>query len=213
MMPPTPLKRLTLAQQIKEVLLTQITSGELKPGDRLVELKIAKDMSTSQAPVREALRELEALGVIDIKPNRGTIIRTISDDQLREIYQIRQALEALAIQAVAQEASHLGIKLMALCDRMEASERMNYSGAFISLQQEFHDVIVKGSGNQTLIDIWEKLTLRARIAQTASEPHTNSGDAIEVYRDIAQSVSNKDGARASELLSAHIQSMSLMGTK
>lgn len=204
---PSPLKRLTLAQQIKAVLLDQITTGQLKPGDRLIELKIAKQIKTSQAPVREALRELEALGVIEIRPNRGTIIRDITPPELKEIYAVRAALEALAAQQVAKTAPHLGIKLQALCDRMEASERMQYSGAFANLSQEFHEVMIKGSANNTLIEMWEKIEIRTRMAQSLLSATVDHHATITLYRQIAEAILSGDDNRASTLITNHFQNL------
>lgn len=198
------IKRLTLSEQIKEALHEQISSGQLKPGDRLIEMKIAEEMQTSQAPVREALRELEAVGIIEIRRNRGAVIRNIDRDELKEIYAVRAALESLAVTEVASNASHLGIKLTALCDRMEASERMGYSGAFGTLNQEFHAVIVNGSGNATLIEIWEKLNIRTRTAQNLARPDRDLSLALKAHREIAEAVSNGESTHAAALLSAHI---------
>jgi len=91
-----PLLRTSLPQQIRDQLLERIMTGALPPGSRLVELKIAKEFSTSQAPVREAMRELEALGVIETVPNKGARVRTISNEELRQLYDVRAQLESYA---------------------------------------------------------------------------------------------------------------------
>jgi DNA-binding GntR family transcriptional regulator len=78
-----------LREQIKEVLIERIVSGKMRPGDRLIEMRIAEDLGTSQAPVREAVRELAAIGFVTIRPHRGTVVRDFSAAELREIYVVR----------------------------------------------------------------------------------------------------------------------------
>src|SRR5689334_18485306 len=91
-----PLPRLTLGRQIRDGLVRRIVSGELEPGTRLVETRIADEYGTSQAPVREALRELEAIGMVETRPRRGTFVRHFIQQTLRESYVVRAALEETA---------------------------------------------------------------------------------------------------------------------
>ena len=85
--------RIVLREQVKGRLLERILSGELRPGDRLVETRIAQELGTSQAPVREALRDLELLRFVESEPFRGSRVRGISPEELAEIYPVRAALE------------------------------------------------------------------------------------------------------------------------
>src|SRR5690606_25418978 len=87
--------------QIKEILLQRILDGTYTPGERLVELKIAQELNTSQAPVREAFRYLEALRLVETEPYRGTRVRTISDREMEESSEIRVALEQLGAELAA----------------------------------------------------------------------------------------------------------------
>jgi len=88
--------RTVLREQIKEVLVERILNGHYHPGDRLVEMQIAQEFGTSQAPVREALRDLESLRFVGSEAFRGTRVRSISRQELAEIYPVRAALEGLA---------------------------------------------------------------------------------------------------------------------
>src|SRR3954465_10335932 len=95
------ISRTVLREQVKDVLLQRIASGELLPGERLVETRIAQELGTSQAPVREALRELELLRFVESAPFRGAWVREVSDQELAEVYPIRAALEDVAARAAA----------------------------------------------------------------------------------------------------------------
>jgi DNA-binding GntR family transcriptional regulator len=84
-----PFSRFSMRADVKRVLLEKILDGTYKPGQRLVELQIARDLDVSQGPVREALRDLEGLGVVESQHYRGTRVRSISEREIKEALQIR----------------------------------------------------------------------------------------------------------------------------
>ena len=94
-----------LRQRLKEALLRRILGGHYDPGERLVELRIAQEFGTSQGPVREALRELEATGLVTNLPRRGTYVAEVMGDGLREIYAVRGALEEQATRTATAKQS------------------------------------------------------------------------------------------------------------
>ena len=96
-----PIARRVLRDEIKEYLIEAILQGTFKPGDRIVETRIAQELGVSQAPVREALRDLEMLGVVVSSPFRGAHVREFTDEELVEIYPIRAAIEGVAARAAA----------------------------------------------------------------------------------------------------------------
>src|ERR687898_901118 len=100
--PARPLARTVLREQVKELLLERILSGQYQPGERLVETRIAQELGVSQAPVREALRDLEQLGCIVHEPFRGCSVRAFSANELLEAFPVRAALEALAARLAAE---------------------------------------------------------------------------------------------------------------
>src|SRR5664279_3052332 len=91
----------SVRDQIKRVLLGRILDGAYKPGDRLLELQIAREFDVSQGPVREALRELEALRLVESQTYRGTRVRGVNAQEMREAYQVRSCLEELAAKLAA----------------------------------------------------------------------------------------------------------------
>src|SRR5690348_15814040 len=94
-MGPDTLTRSVLADQVKERLLESILDGSYPPDSRIVETAVAKELGTSQAPVREALRGLEALGIVEITPFRGARVRRLDSTELLEAYVVRSAIEVL----------------------------------------------------------------------------------------------------------------------
>ena len=90
------ISRTVLREQVKDLLLQRIASGELKPGERIVETRIAAELGTSQAPVREALRDLELLRLVESEPFKGARVRGFGNEELVEVYPVRAVLEELA---------------------------------------------------------------------------------------------------------------------
>ena len=99
---PLSIRRTVLRDEVKSVLLQRIVSGYYAPGDRLVEIRIAQELGVSQAPVREALRDLESVRFVESAPFRGARVRQISDAELIEVYPIRGALEEVAVVEAAR---------------------------------------------------------------------------------------------------------------
>src|SRR5688572_24294756 len=96
--------RTVLREQIKEILLERILRGELEPGERLVETRLARELGTSQAPVREALRDLQLLRLVESEPFRGARVRAVDDEHLLPVFPVRMALEELAAREAARNA-------------------------------------------------------------------------------------------------------------
>src|SRR4051794_1123165 len=94
--------RTVLSEQIKDVLMQRIVEGFYEPGQRVVELRIAEEFGVSQAPVREALRELEILRLVESEPFRGARVRAVRADEIAESYPVRAALEELAAKLAAE---------------------------------------------------------------------------------------------------------------
>ena len=90
-------KRPLYREEIKEALMQAITSGDLAPGDRIVESRWARDLGVSQSPIREAIRELEMIGLVENIPYKGTIVRKLTRKDIIDTYEVRIALETMEI--------------------------------------------------------------------------------------------------------------------
>lgn len=199
--PPT---RVSLSEQIKTHLVSQITSGILAPGDRLVELKIAAEMQTSQAPVREALRELEAIGVIETRRNRGSRVRVISDDELQEIYEVRAQLEAFAARRVAEARTPLKPTLMQCVRAMREAAQDGNLLEYAKHNSMFHHQIVSAAGNSVLLDMWENLNIQLRSVFNISRPDRNLTHLAESHILIVDAIADGDAELAGRLAHAHV---------
>ncbi|GAA4982693.1 GntR family transcriptional regulator [Nonomuraea thailandensis] len=144
--------RSPLRDQIRQTLLDGLIGGRWGPGDRIVERQVAAEAGVSQAPVREALRELAALRLIEFSPNKGARVRELTQADLREVYVVRAGLEETAVRLrrppVAALRGHL--------------ERLHEAAGGTLADQvrhavAFHREIVRAAGNEVLLSVWESL--------------------------------------------------------
>jgi DNA-binding GntR family transcriptional regulator len=142
--------RHTLSRQIRDSLVGRIVSGDIKPGERLVETRLAGTYGTSQAPVREALRELEAMRMVETRPRRGTFVRHFVQQTLRESYVVRAALEETATRLAMLAGTVPFDALHSQVEAMRAAARAADVDASTKASVAFHRLIVDAAQNELL---------------------------------------------------------------
>jgi DNA-binding GntR family transcriptional regulator len=158
------LTRTVLREQVKEMLLQRILTDQYQPGQRLVETRIAQELGVSQAPVREALRDLELLRFVESAPFRGSWVREISREEMVQVYPVRAALEELA----AREAAvRLGGDVEALEAEVAAMRAAGDLHEQVAHDVRFHELIVEAAGSPPLTAAWRSLQVAAVTAITA----------------------------------------------
>jgi len=147
----------SLREQIREHILEGIISGRWQPGERIVERRIAVELRVSQTPVREALRELEALRLIESAPNKGVRVRGLTAADLKESYPVRAGLEQvaaeLAARRLAEDPSALRREVAALHEADAALD----GEAQVRHTVAFHHELVRAADNAVLLHTWESL--------------------------------------------------------
>jgi DNA-binding GntR family transcriptional regulator len=190
--------------QIKQTLLERIVDGTYEPGQRLKELQIAREFQTSQAPVREALRELEAVGLIETKYYQGSRVRMSSHSELEQAYEIRASLEELAARSAALVLKSHTKHLRKIIDKLAMLSKKGEWQSYTRFNYLLHRSIVGASGNSLLLHVWDSLHFEFRtrlffVERTAS-------DIIRLDRehfDIVEALHCGDGKRAGRLLREH----------
>lgn len=199
--------RESMRDRVKQVLLERILKGTYKPGDRLVELQIAQELDTSQAPVREALRELEAMRLVESQTYRGTRVREISQHELQELYQVRAEMEALAARLAAPEFYANPEPLQLALAALEAAAAKEDFEQFTQCNTAFHRLIVETSGNSVLLRVWESLAFEALIRINLAlvrQKMANLKSLNQEHQAIADALVQGDGKTAAELLRSHL---------
>jgi DNA-binding GntR family transcriptional regulator len=199
--------RRVLREQIKELLLERILAHRYAPGDRLVETRIAQELGVSQAPVREALRELETLRFVESAPFRGTWVRGVSDRELAEIYPIRAALEDVAARAAAErlagEVAPLEREIRTMARAKDLHEQVEHD-------VRFHKLIVEASGNARLVELWESLQVEARTMITAIRTGLDPMEVARRHEPIVAALRRRDADAAGQEIRRHVEDFGRM---
>lgn len=165
------LPRSVLADEVKDRLLRDILSGRYAPHARIIETTVARELGTSQAPVREALRALEATGVVEILPFRGARVRRPSTRELQDAMSVRAELESLAARlAVARMTPDDVADLVAHGEELRRVAEQGDPHQLAMADAAFHGHLVGLSGNSTLIRVWQALEPFLRTYITAAMP-------------------------------------------
>jgi DNA-binding GntR family transcriptional regulator len=197
--------RTILRDQIKEILLERILRGELEPGQRLVETRIARELGTSQAPVREALRDLQNLRLVESEPFRGARVRAVDNEQLLPVFPVRMALEELAAHEAAQRASgDVRILERELKAMREAAGRGDWRTQ-ISHDLDFHRAVVEMAGNEPLLQSWLVLGVEVSTAFATYWTHWDQVDLAEFHVPIVDAIRAGDAARAASEARKHVR--------
>ena len=203
------ISRSVLAEQVKDRLLQDIMSGRYPPHSRIVETRVAREVGTSQAPVREALRGLEALGVVEILPFRGARVRRPGIQELLEAYAVRSELESLG--------ARLGIP------RMTEEDLAEIEALHAAMQQaagsgDRHDVAVRDAafharllalaGNRTLERVWQSLEPFSRTYITLVSPGADAQWTADLHPRILAAVRTRDAEAVVTALRHHFDEAS-----
>jgi len=203
--PVRPPRRVVLRDQIREALLERIFDGSYQPGKRLVETVVAKEFGTSQAPVREALRDLEALRLVQSEPFHGTHVRAFEARELLEIYPVRAVLEELA----AREATsrlHGDVRALKRClEGMRAAAAKGDSRREIHYDVEFHRLIVSAAGNDVLLRTWQSLAIESRTTMTVVAGSVDRAELAELHVPILEAIEREDPAAAGAAARQHFK--------
>jgi DNA-binding GntR family transcriptional regulator len=191
--------RTGLGDQVRQVLVDGITSGRWQPGERIVERRIAADLGVSQAPVREALRQLEALRLIESAPNRGARVREFTEEDFAEFFPVRAGLE--------ETAADLAVVRMG--GRVEALERhigllAAATGADVMRHSiAFHREIVDAAGNRLLRAVWESLGIEIWTTLSVRRHATELCGKTAEHMELAEAFRRRD-PRVGRMLRDHV---------
>ncbi len=187
-----------------ERLLTELREGRLNPGDRLRETDLAERLGMSRTPVREAIRQLEADGIVTHVPRQGASIRTLDYAEVMELYEMRAVLEGTAARLAARAASDIEIE--ELFDMNQQMATMgNVPGAFI-LNRQFHAALLDAAKNRFLARSIHALQRALMILgpTTLSEPD-RAEKAVEEHFGVLDAIKARDGSLAEAAMRAHIE--------
>src|SRR3954462_4133596 len=195
--------RRALRHDVRDGLVRSILEGRLGPGDRLIEMNIAKEYGTSQGPVREALRELEMLGFVRSVAHRGTYVRDPWQRGMLELYDVRAALEEFAARMATPRLSEDVSALQAEVDRMAGAATRNDVPAAVEHSERFHRLIVEASGNKLLHTMWDSLSITDHTALTMVTLSLDMTTLAESHQPIVDAIAPGHAERACRVSLEH----------
>ena len=198
------ISREVLADQVKDRLLQAIITGRYAPDSRIVETRVAREYGTSQAPVREALRGLEALGLVEITPFRGARVRRPSRSELVEAYAVRSELECLGARLAVPRITDADMaELEALGAEMQRAARVDDGHAVATADASLHGRVVQLSGNATLERVWRALEPFSRTYITLVVPGADAQWTADLHLPILEALRSRDADRLVQALRQH----------
>ncbi|HZR93445.1 MAG TPA: GntR family transcriptional regulator [Gaiellaceae bacterium] len=201
------LENLTLWQRVHAHLREEILADRLPAGTELQETALASELGVSRGPIREAIGRLAAEGLVHVRPRRGAVVRSLSKQEFLEAYQVREALEMLAVRLATPR---LGPEDFARLDELVASMQELADGGeierFFEANAAFHAYLVEASGNRRLQELYGQLLgqmgrYRMRSLTLRGNPHRS----VAEHRAIVRAARRGDADRAAHLMSEHIR--------
>lgn len=190
----------------RETLRKAILDGSLPGGTRLVQAEIAAELGISTTPVREALRDLATEGLIFLDPHRGAVVRTLDLNEVREIYELRIALEPLMIRRMIGNISDEAFeRAQQLAEEMDTEKDPS---TWVDLNREFHSLFAEPEGTSRLSGILASLrdSAAAYVSLSLDARPQQMVDANDEHRQLIDAYVNRDVDRAIEITLAHLRS-------
>ena len=193
----------------RQVFREAIFSGKLNPGDRIIETYWAKELGVSQGPVREAIRDLEAMGLVETVPFKGSRIRTLTEKDVRDNYSVRICLESKSIrdaiiqlddQRMAELVGHLRTILLEMDDCANRGDLRQ----FTDCDTLFHRAIIDATGNQVLLKLWEQCNMRNWFRFSALTDATSLRQLQSGHQQILEAICARDVKTATSMLEDHL---------
>jgi len=197
----------SLADQVYEYLRTEIVSGRLTPGARVVELEVASAMGTSQGPVREALQRLEREGLVEKHSHSATFVTNVSIDEMYELFSIRSVIEGFAIRRTVERITPEQCdQLDQLIELMRTAGRNDDMLTLTGHDLQFHRLICQWSGSGTLQRSWDPLYGQTQrfVVRTHKDYFASLTDIADTHVPIVAALRNHDAANVTRLIQEHV---------
>lgn len=192
-------------QRVYDALRASIVGGALQPEERLVESAIARQMGISRAPVREAIRQLQQEGLVVAAPWRGTSVVGVTAETIPHLYQVRAALETLAVRLLIARGIAVAAELDAIVADIAAAATAGDLAAVVEHEVRFHEVLCERSGNPILARLFQAITAQVRMALTLDNGGYDDLHLVATeHLPLIAAIRDRDLPRALALLEAHI---------
>ena len=202
------LGRVVLGDQVKEFVIEAIMRGQYQPGDRVVASSLARRLGVSQAPVREAIRDLVLLGFLETEPFKGTSVRSFTPKELYEVYTVRAALESLAARLATERLTDEDVQALqcTLDEMIRAAQEQDEEG-MVRLDNCFHETILQISDNGLLYHLWQTLQFGYWTIVTARSSSYDLEELARRHESLLEALKTRDPHRAAVAMQRHIEDL------
>lgn len=199
-------KTVSLADQVFEQLEFDVLSGKYQRGDVLTENKLCNELGVSRTPVREALRRLEQEHLIE-ETSKGSVVIGITEDDLRDIFLLREKIECLAARRAAETVNAEGLdRLREVMELQEFYLNRHDADQIKQMDNRFHDMIYRLSGSMTFFDVLKPLHKKVQKYRRAAVANgSRAAASVEEHRALFEAIAAHDGDLAAERMTVHIQ--------
>jgi len=201
-----PLPYVALSDAALESIREAILSGELEPGERILESHIATGLGISRAPVREAIRQLESEGLLVSLPHRGTYVIQFSAQDAYEIYSLRAVLEGLAVSLVATNPTQQTIAQLQQCvDEMRKGAEVGDLLAMTEADVRFHETLCHAAQHKRLFEVWMSMSTQIRaFVSITDRQYLTPTDVVARHQAVVDAIRERQAEEARQLLSSDI---------
>lgn len=201
-----------LVERVETTLRDAIVSGRLAPGSHLSVPEIARQLGVSRTPAREALFALQRMGLVEVRPRRGAVVVAGDQEDLRELFELREALEGMAARLAAAHMREPEVAvLQATLDQHRTAIGARDLDAHVRLDQQFHHLIVLGSANRRLASSIEQLRDQTEVLVRLNSVRPGGMDemVLRTHGRIARSIGRHDADQAEARMREHIRAVFL----
>ena len=194
-------------QQVERALRDAITGGMLAPGRRLIERELCEQLGVSRPSVREAMRQLETEGLVQVQPNRGPVVASLSRQDAADVYGVRAVLEPAAARAFAVQAGEAEMAaLLGAAASLDAAYATADVDAVLHAKAVFYAALFAGAGNRLLPRILGTITVRVTALRRVSlgTPHRMARSAAEIRR-LSRAIRRRDAEASHAACLAHVR--------
>lgn len=195
-----------LRERVLDTLREAIVTGELKPGQTLVENDLAAQLGVSRAPLREAFQTLSREGLIETLPYRGTVVRRLTIQDIEELYSLRNILEQFAVRRLIAAGTDEDVAaLRQIYEDMLSAAQVGDLKAVNLLDRRFHNTMIERSRHNLLLETWEIVTLRVR--QVMALRNRRNSDLTQIAHNhipIINAIATRDEKTAITVIETHV---------
>lgn len=199
-----PIARTSLHSEVTARLRSLIVESQIKPGERVPELEISKELGVSRTPIREALKVLASEGLVELLPLRGAVVKSFSPKDAADMLEVMGMLESFAAQKACKADQKRIDHVLAMHEKMKALFVKGKRPEYFELNQKIHDAMVEMADNESLVMVHQTLSKRMRsLRYSGNSTPDNWRGALDDHEEIAQALAQRDVKKIKKAVNDH----------